>query len=510
MKHATILTGATAIALSFPCGAAGQPQLVGRLPAPPRYAESSIGLESPRWDGGRTIIKFADLNLDGHGDIVTVGDHGSPYINTDMHGITVWFGNGDGQWQPYQNGNFGYGGVTVGDVNNDGLPDVGWGVHHNYAQPPFGDRVMGVALGDGTGRNWTPWDQGLGVNGQTWGMFGTEFADFDADGLLDVASVSFGCCDGFHAYRNNGDGTWTRTFGWLGGNSSMDVAVGDINNDGWPDYAIGHQNGTIWLGDGNGGFINGDANLPGGGLLGRRGIHLGEVNGDGFDDFSMVTSSGGVEVYLQAPNSSQWINVSDGLPTSGPFEVTRLADMNADGRTDLVAFGGGRLVVWTNHGERDWRAAATFTVPNPGDYAGFVVGDATHNGRPDIAIVSDQGSIFNSRNKLQFFRETSERTTLSIRITGPPRRRTIREGAATFIDWLSCVPGNSASTVRIELCESGHAGPWTTIADNLPNSGRTQVRLDVAQYNADAYLRATVTSDGRSASHIHGPISILP
>ncbi len=33
---------------------------------------------------------------------------------------------------------------------------------------------------------------------------------------------------------------------------------------------------------------------------------------------------------------------------------------------------------------------------------------------------------------------------------------------------------------------------------------------DVAQYNADAYLRATVTSDGRSASHIHGPISILP
>ncbi len=515
MRRTTSRSGAIAAAclsatVLSSAALAMQPTLTAAPPNPPRYVESSTGLESPRWDGGRTILKLADLNLDGHPDIVTVGDHGSPFINTDMHGITVWFGNGEGQWAPFQNGNFGYGGVAVGDVNNDGLPDVGWGVHHNYAQPPFGDRVMGVALGDGTGRNWTPWDLGLGVNGQSWGMFGTEFADFNADGLLDVASVSFGCCDGFHAHLNNGDGTWTRTFGWLGGNSSMDMAAGDINNDGRPDFAIGHQYGTIWLGDGAGGFTSGDANLPPGGLTGRKGIHLGDVNGDGFDDLSLVNAQGGIEVYLHAPGSGQWVWWSNGLPQTGGFQVTRLADMNADGLTDVVAFGSGRLAVWLQNGDAGWVGTTTFSVPNPGTYAGFVVGDATHNGRPDIAIVSDQGSIFNSRNKLQFFRETTEAATTSIRITGPPRYRTIRDGSIFFVDWLSAVPRGLESSVRIELSEDGPAGPWLLLGDALPNNGRAQFIANVQNHTGNAWIRATLRSAQGERLHMTGPISFIP
>ncbi len=498
-----------AISLAL-AAAAGPPFSSVRDTLPPRYVESSIGLGSPQWDGGRTMLRLADLNLDGHPDIVTVGDHGSPFVNTDMHGITVWFGDGSGQWQPFQSGNFGYGGVAVGDVNNDGLPDVGWGVHHDYGSGGFGDRVMGVALGDGTGMNWTPWDQGLGVNGQTWGMFGTEFADLNVDGRLDIASVSFGCCDGFHAYLNNGDGTWTRSFGFLGGNSTMDVAAGDVNNDGYADFAVAHQNGTIYLGDGQGGFTSGDENLPPGGNVGRRGVALGDVNGDAFDDLALVNSAGGVEVYLQAPGSSQWVLWSEGLPASGEWEATKLADMNSDGWTDVVAFGSGRLAVWLFDGDRTWTGAATFTVPNPGDYAAMVVGDATHNGRPDIAIVSDQGSLFNSRNKLQFFRETTEPRALRIRVTGPPRYRTIREGAVLFIDWTCAVPGNVPARVKLELSEAGRFGPWVTIGENLPNSGRYQTRVDVTQYNAEAYLRATVTTASGSAVDVAGPFSILP
>ena len=498
----------TAIALA--AAAALAPPRMSARPAPPRYVESSTGLGSPRWDGGRTMLQLADLNLDGHPDIVTVGDHGSPLVNTDMHGITVWFGDGTGRWAASQTGNFGYGGVAVGDVNNDGLPDVGWGVHHNYAPPPFGDRVMGVALGDGTGRNWTAWDQGLGVNGQTWGMFGTAFADVNVDGLLDIASVSFGCCDGLHVYLNNGDGTWTRSFGFLGGNSNMDIATGDVNNDGYPDFAVSHQNGTIYLGNGQGQFTLGDANLPPGGSLGRRGIALGDVNGDAFDDLSLVNTQGGVDVYLQAPNSSQWIRWSDGLPTSGSWQASKLADMDGDGLTDLVAFGNGRLAVWRFDGQRTWTGVATFTVPNPGDYAAMVVGDATHNGRPDIAIVSDEGGPFNSRNTLHFFREQSEARTTSIQLTSSPRYRTIKEGSALFIDWLSAVPQGVASTVTLELSEDGASGPWIMLADNLPNSGRFQVNLHVQNYTGNAYLRATVIANGVRRSDTLGPYLILP
>ncbi|MGB9590813.1 MAG: FG-GAP repeat domain-containing protein [Candidatus Hydrothermia bacterium] len=196
------------------------------------YRESSAGLNNPEMEEGRTVLETADVNGDGNPDIVSVGDHGSPYVNTQEHGIMVWFGNGFGSWSVYQNGEFGYGGVTIGDVNNDGLVDVGYGVHHNYSGTDFGDQLIEVAIGDGTGRNWTPWDDGLAQEGQDWGMFDTDFGDINNDGWLDIVSNAFGADDGVWAYLNNHNGTWTKTWGFGGGNSTMDIFLGDVNRDG--------------------------------------------------------------------------------------------------------------------------------------------------------------------------------------------------------------------------------------------------------------------------------------
>jgi hypothetical protein len=46
-------------------------------------------------------------------------------------------------------------------------------------------------------------------------MFTTDFGDVNNDGKLDVGSISFGCCAGLHVYKNNGNGTWTQTFGLI-------------------------------------------------------------------------------------------------------------------------------------------------------------------------------------------------------------------------------------------------------------------------------------------------------
>jgi hypothetical protein len=364
-------------------------------------------------------MAIADLNKDGQPDIVSLGDHGNPNVNTQEHGLMVWFGDGAGGWNLVQNGSFGYGGVCVGDANNDGLLDIGYAMHHNGGSGDFGDQLIEVSLGDGTGRAWTPWDDGLATDGETYGMFGVVFTDFDNDGDLDLVANSFGCCNGLHAYRNNRDGTWTPVWRSGSGNGTEDIASGDVNNDGFSDVAAGYQTATVWLGDGTGRFVAADGNLPNGGSLGRRGPSLGDVNDDGRDDLAFATPSGGVQVWLWG-DSARWQNASAGLPSNGPFEATQLRDMNADGEMDVVAMGNGSLAVWTGNGAGAWSNAALVSLPPPGYYSAFArPADLDHNGLPDLALVSESGSGFSTQNHPHVFREADAPSVLSVTSVTP-------------------------------------------------------------------------------------------
>ena len=53
------------------------------------YVESSQGLDAVAFDGGLTEVEMGDVNGDGHVDLVTIGDHGSPDIGTPQHGIMI-------------------------------------------------------------------------------------------------------------------------------------------------------------------------------------------------------------------------------------------------------------------------------------------------------------------------------------------------------------------------------------------------------------------------------------
>lgn len=87
------------------------------LSAQLQYVDRSASLEMPKMESGRTEIEAGDVNGDGRLDLICVGDHGSPFINTQEHGLMAWFG--DGGWNVFEFGNFGYGGVALGDVNDD-------------------------------------------------------------------------------------------------------------------------------------------------------------------------------------------------------------------------------------------------------------------------------------------------------------------------------------------------------------------------------------------------------
>ncbi|MFO7676264.1 MAG: VCBS repeat-containing protein [bacterium] len=459
------------------------------------YVESSTGFQgNPRLDGGRTELELADINNDGHVDILSIGDHGSPFINTQQRGVMVWFGDGAGSWSVHlPSDTFGYGGIAVGDVNNDGYWDVGYAMHHNYTANPLGDRLIEVALGDGTGRSWTAWGDSLAREGQDWGMHATDFGDFDNDGLLDIGSISFGADDGIHVYRNLGNGAWRRTFGFSGGNSNMEFYFRDVNNDGNLDIIAAHGTGSIWFGDGAGDFTPANTGLPGstGGL---RGLSPGDVNNNGGCDVAFANSTGGVEVWTWDEDQQCWTGFSGSLPQADSFQATRLCDMNADGFVDLLAFGRGKTRVWLGDGTGNWADAGGFNTAGAGTYAALRTGaDFDHNGRPDIVYWSREGSWPSDINVAHAFRETTSVTGLTVFPVFPRGREKLPNRTIRFVDWWSAAPQPAASRVRLELSTTGPDGPWSPLADDLRNNGRWQWAVPDSVLSPDCRIRYTVT-----------------
>ena len=78
---------------------------------------------------------------------------------------------------------------------------------------------------------------------------GCAFLDYDNDGWMDIYLVNSGPCDFWKPakpirnalYKNNRNGTFTdvtEKAGVCGGTFGMGVAVGDYDNDGWPDMFV--------------------------------------------------------------------------------------------------------------------------------------------------------------------------------------------------------------------------------------------------------------------------------
>ena len=348
-------------------------------------------------------------------------------------------------------------GVAVGDVDNDGLPDV---LITEY------DRVrLFRNWGGGRFREMTG---AAGLDNPHWGM-SAAFFDYDRDGWLDLIVVNYieyspsmKCPDaqGKPGYcgPSGFPGTIPRLFHNLGvrdgavrfedvtvsaglGNLAapgLGVVCADVNGDRWPDILIANDGHVNWLliNQHNGTFteeaaIRGIAYNAMGAVQANMGVALGDADGD--DLFDILVSHLSTETHTlwkQGPRGFfQDCTTSSRVAASawrGTGFGAVFADLNNDGAPDLLVVNGSikRLSIeppprgkansdpfWNGYEQRsqifanDGKGAFTdISVENlafSGTAAvarGLAVGDLNNDGGPDLVVTRIAASARVYRN----------------------------------------------------------------------------------------------------------------
>jgi hypothetical protein len=231
-------------------------------------------------------------------------------------------------------------------------------------------------------------------------------ADFDGDGKQDliVSMGDPGTVSGLVAFlAGKGDGTFADPVLIWTGLSPRGVAALDIDGDGRPDFAVGvcadggNQVSYFIYGDGGFGARNDVpvAQCP-------YALSAADLDGDGRTDLVVaapgpfvVGDAGNGEVDVLR-NRGGALELADVLPTTGVAVGITTADLDGDGRPDIVATAtsvvdGGvdaELRVWLSaDGGSDWRSLAPLSLEN-GGYRAVTSGDIDRDGLQDIALVS--------------------------------------------------------------------------------------------------------------------------
>ncbi|HEY6836951.1 MAG TPA: FG-GAP-like repeat-containing protein [Gaiellaceae bacterium] len=326
-------------------------------------------------------VAVADLNRDSNQDLAVVNS-GFP------SSVSILLGNGSGGFGPataYPTGGDFSHSVAVGDVNNDGNPDV--------AVTNINSNTVSVLLGDGHGGLGTPATFSTGTS-RDLAPSALAIGDLNGDGKPDLAVANQ---NAFSVSVLLGDGTGSfgpaTEYPIPGPFSPSSVKIADLNRDGRLDLVVGDYNFggliAVLLGDGVGGF--GSPAIYSSGANNVFSLALDDLNGDGNPDLVVGAASPSVSVLLG--NGIGGFGLPTSYPLAGGFGATLsvdAADLNGDGKTDLVATGGNSDVsVWLGDGAGGFGASTRYGFCTCSSPSALATGDLNHDGLPDIVGAND-------------------------------------------------------------------------------------------------------------------------
>ncbi|HMG86249.1 MAG TPA: FG-GAP-like repeat-containing protein [Terracidiphilus sp.] len=370
----------------------------------------------------------------------------------------------------------------------------------SFLDTNHGNAVLGTGtLGAGTrGVAWT------NVNTSAQSVAGVSYAvaDLNGDGIPDLfVEDYFGTYD---VLLGKGDGTFTVVGSPFGPYSQTgSFVVGDFNNDGIPDVAAingtyyGPSNTiTIFLGNGDGTFtVAGSSPAVG---MSPSGITTADINGDGNADLvvSQTDSSGKGEMAVFLGNGDGTFTQAPSPPSVGSTATSIVpADINGDGKPDLVLSGNGGSGITILLGKGD----GTFTVvagPGQAGEAIASVADLNNDGIPDLVFPSAPASyltVFLGNGDGTFTQApSSPKVNLQI---GPSAIADFNQDGIP--DIVYAIPGTASAGILFGKGDGTFVQAPATITYAYDFSGN----LVVADFNGDGWPDV-LTEDGNSRTVI--------
>lgn len=375
------------------------------------WSDLASGFAAGAGWGSMTPSFMVDVNGDGLTDLVTVGSDGLYVALATATGVgasTKWIGR-FGTSQGHSDGNLNP--IMMVDVNSDGLADaVGFANDGVYV-------ALSTGSSFGTPTRWSP-EFGASTGGYTnMDVNPRTIVDVNGDGRPDIVGFK---ADGVYVALNNGSNTyfnsatnWLSAFGTATSpayatSSAHPRMLADVNGDGIPDVVGFSPNGVyVALGTGSGfstpTLWNSEFTVATGWTTQDTYPRtLADVNGDGQPDI-VGFKSDGVYVSLNTGTtfqaSTKWLS-DFGTATATAYTTQKafpryLADVNGDGRADIVGFAANGVQVAISSGSGF--AAATQWVAGYGSAAGYTTGtvrqlaDLDGDGVLDVVGVKSTG-----------------------------------------------------------------------------------------------------------------------